>query len=82
MKDEEIDEMMDTIDRNGDGKISYTEFRVMLGANPLIHFWGLVSVKLENKEKYIFPYKLNIIRKNSKYVNTKYILHLLHMVSY
>ena len=38
MKDQEIEEMMDTIDRNGDGKVSYTEFRVMLGANPLIHF--------------------------------------------
>ena len=38
MEDEEIDQMMDTIDRNGDGKVSYTEFRVMLGANPLIHF--------------------------------------------
>ena len=37
MKAEEINEMMDMIDRNGDGKISYTEFRVMMGANPLLH---------------------------------------------
>ena len=36
MEEEEISVMMDTIDRNGDGKISFTEFRVMLGANPLI----------------------------------------------
>ena len=36
MKDDEIEVMMETIDRNGDGKISFTEFRVMLGANPLI----------------------------------------------
>ena len=38
MKDEEIEVMMmmEIIDRNEDGKISFTEFRVMLGANPLI----------------------------------------------
>ena len=28
--------MIDTVDKNGDGKISYSEFRVMLGAMPLI----------------------------------------------
>ena len=28
--------MIDTVDRNGDGKISYSEFRVMLGAIPLL----------------------------------------------
>jgi Ca2+-binding EF-hand superfamily protein len=33
---EEIEEMISTVDRNGDGKISYSEFRVMLGAFPLI----------------------------------------------
>ena len=32
----EIDEMIHTVDKNGDGKISYSEFRVMLGAIPLI----------------------------------------------
>ena len=28
--------MIHTVDRNGDGKISYSEFRVMLGAIPLL----------------------------------------------
>ena len=28
--------MIKTVDKNQDGKISYCEFRVMLGANPLI----------------------------------------------
>ena len=32
----EIDQMILTVDKNGDGKISYSEFRVMLGALPLI----------------------------------------------
>jgi len=32
----EIDEMITTVDKNQDGKISYSEFRVMLGAIPLL----------------------------------------------
>ena len=32
----EIDEMIRTVDKNGDGKINYSEFRVMMGAHPLI----------------------------------------------
>ena len=32
----EIEEMISTVDKNGDGKISYSEFRVMLGGVPLI----------------------------------------------
>lgn len=32
----EIDEMIATVDKNDDGKISYSEFRVMLGALPLV----------------------------------------------
>ena len=50
MKDSDIDEMMGIIDKNGDGKISYTEFRVMMGAIPLLHVW--------NKEFILF-YNLN-----------------------
>merc|ERR1712038_1264313 len=30
----EIDEMIHTVDKNGDGKINYSEFRVMIGAKP------------------------------------------------
>lgn len=30
----EIDEMIKTVDQNGDGKINYQEFRVMIGAKP------------------------------------------------
>ncbi|XP_040579646.1 neo-calmodulin [Lepeophtheirus salmonis] len=30
----EIDEMIRTVDQNGDGKINYQEFRVMIGAKP------------------------------------------------
>ena len=33
----EIDEMIHTVDKNGDGKINYSEFRVMMGAHPLIY---------------------------------------------
>ena len=33
----EIDEMIRTVDKNGDGKINYSEFRVMMGAHPLIY---------------------------------------------
>ena len=32
----EIAEMIATVDRNGDGKISFSEFRVMMGGFPLI----------------------------------------------
>ena len=32
----EIDEMIQVVDKNKDGKISYSEFRVMLGALPLV----------------------------------------------
>ena len=29
--------LLETVDKNGDGKISYSEFRVMMGAVPLVH---------------------------------------------
>ena len=32
----EIDEMIQTVDKNGDGKISFSEFRVMMGGIPLL----------------------------------------------
>merc|ERR1719348_2701659 len=32
----EIDEMIKTVDKNKDGKINYSEFRVMMGAPPLL----------------------------------------------
>jgi len=32
----EIEDMIETVDRNGDGRISYSEFRVMMGGFPLI----------------------------------------------
>ena len=32
----EVEEMVTAVDRNNDGKISYSEFRVMLGAMPLL----------------------------------------------
>ena len=32
----EIEEMIETVDKNGDGKISYSEFRVMMGGVPLV----------------------------------------------
>ena len=35
----EIDEMIHTVDKNGDGKINYSEFRVMMGAHPLIYLY-------------------------------------------
>ena len=41
----EIDEMIKTVDENGDGKINYQEFRVMIGAKP-----NLVEKKKREKE--------------------------------
>ena len=32
----EIDEMIETVDKNGDNKISFSEFRVMMGGFPLL----------------------------------------------
>ena len=40
----EIDEMIKTVDENGDGKINYQEFRVMIGAKP-----NLVEKKKKEK---------------------------------
>ena len=28
--------MLEVVDRNGDGMISYSEFRCMMGANPIL----------------------------------------------
>ena len=43
----EVEEMVTAVDRNNDGKISYSEFRVMLGAMPLLIDWTyLESVKI------------------------------------
>ena len=36
ISEEEIEAMILKVDKNGDGKISYSEFRVMLGAIPLL----------------------------------------------
>ena len=36
LRKHEIDEMIANVDKNGDGKISYSEFRVMMGAVPLL----------------------------------------------
>ena len=33
---EEAEEMMNVVDRNGDGVISFSEFRCMMGANPVM----------------------------------------------
>ena len=33
---EEAEEMMRVVDRNGDGVISFSEFRCMMGANPVM----------------------------------------------
>ena len=34
--EKEAQEMLDVVDRNGDGVISYSEFRCMMGANPIL----------------------------------------------
>ena len=36
IKLDEIEDMVKMVDKNGDGKISYSEFRVILGAIPLL----------------------------------------------
>ncbi len=33
---EEAEQMMNVVDRNGDGVISFSEFRCMMGANPVM----------------------------------------------
>jgi len=33
---QEAEEMLNVVDRNGDGVISYSEFRCMMGANPIL----------------------------------------------
>ena len=33
---QEAEEMMGVVDRNGDGLISYSELRCMMGANPIL----------------------------------------------
>ena len=33
---EEAEQMMNVVDRNGDGVISFSEFRCMMGANPIL----------------------------------------------
>ena len=33
---QEAEEMLEVVDRNGDGVISYSEFRCMMGAHPLL----------------------------------------------
>ena len=33
---QEAEEIMGVVDRNGDGVISYSEFRCMMGANPIL----------------------------------------------
>ena len=33
---QEAEEIMSVVDRNGDGVISYSEFRCMMGANPIL----------------------------------------------
>ena len=33
---EEAEEMLNVVDRNGDGVISFSEFRCMMGANPIL----------------------------------------------
>merc|ERR1719511_639995 len=42
----EIDEMIKTVDENGDGKINYQEFRVMIGAKP-----NLTSAMAQKKRR-------------------------------
>ena len=34
--DQEAQQMLEVVDRNGDGVISYSEFRCMMGANPIL----------------------------------------------
>ena len=49
----EIDEMIKTVDENGDGKINYQEFRVMIGAKPNLtadHAKKMKSKEGEGKE--------------------------------
>ena len=33
---EEAEQMMNVVDRNGDGVVSFSEFRFMMGANPVM----------------------------------------------
>ena len=46
----EIDEMIHTVDKNGDGKINYSEFRVMMGGFPLVIHSDLITRPKEKAE--------------------------------
>ncbi len=46
----EIDEMIKTVDENGDGKINYQEFRVMIGAKPSLQQMASQKKKLDQKQ--------------------------------
>ena len=47
----EIDEMIRTVDENGDGKINYQEFRVMIGAKPNLRAQREAQKAAEAKKK-------------------------------
>ena len=52
ISEEEIEAMILKVDKNGDGKISYSEFRVMLGAIPLLIMdWNYLSHFLQIKSQ-------------------------------
>ena len=36
---QEAEEMLEVVDRNGDGVISFSEFRCMMGANPILELF-------------------------------------------
>ncbi|XP_023322173.1 calmodulin-2/4 [Eurytemora carolleeae] len=57
----EIDEMIKTVDKNGDGKINYSEFRVMMGAHPLI-IPGPALAKVVNSAGILNPGMLSSIQ--------------------
>ena len=63
----EIEEMILTVDKNGDGKISYSEFRVMMGAQPLLHVLAQSKEMFWTCKKLFFS--LNFFRLKRSFKN-------------
>ena len=70
--------MIKIVDKNGDGKISYSEFRVMMGAFPLLIPEDWISVLLYNSLSFLKKSYCDVVfNKMSKHIKLFYILNFL-----
>ena len=69
--------MIRTVDKNGDGKINYSEFRVMMGAHPLIMPGQFSSASKSYHGRAIYMHKKNVSIKGKRKQKRKFKLELL-----